>query len=89
MNLITLNASGSASITFEGYQYDTVEYVLLSSSNLTDYPVLCSIDLFKPDHRAFAAFSPVSGYPWKRFRSSNKNYLIVDLLRNEIISPFL
>lgn len=78
MNYITLTYPQTASIQLQGYMFDHLLQVYLSSTDIT-FPSLCSINVFTNNNLVSARFPGFSGYPLPSnyYNSSDKNHLSV------------
>lgn len=81
MNYITLTYPQTASIQFEGYMFDHVSQVFLSSGNSFIFPTLCAVNSFTNNHKVSALFPSFSGYPLPSsyYYSTDKNHLYVSI----------
>ena len=78
MKYITLTYPQTASILFEGYMFDFLGQVFLSSGNIS-FPTLCAVNSFTNNPKVSALFPPFSGYPISTnyFYASDKNHTYV------------
>ena len=79
MNYISLTYPQTASIQFQGYMFDHVSQVFLSSGNTSIFPTLCAVNSFTNNHKVSALFPSFSGYPLpsNHYYSTDKNHLYV------------
>mgnify|MGYP006893622023 CR=1 FL=1 len=79
MQYVTLSPTVTANLTLQGYQFNRLDFVLLSSANTSIFPYLCSYKLFTPPHRGSTRFTTVSGHPWPHYTVINKNTVKLSL----------
>jgi hypothetical protein len=77
MNLINLTPSTTAFISFGGYFFERLENVILSASNNTLLPYVCSFSFLTQNPAFSGAFPPVSGYPLTTFTIQGDNKSVI------------
>ena len=80
MQYISLTYPQTASLLLQGYRYDSLFKVYLSSGSIV-FPSLTAINFFSNNHTVSAAYPPFSGYeyPSKYYNVLDKNNLQVTL----------
>lgn len=79
MNFITLSSAQTVYIRLGGYFYDRLENVILSCTNSTLLPYLCSYDFLTTNILLSSVFPTVSGYPVDTYTIQGENKLVVTL----------
>jgi hypothetical protein len=73
MQYVTITPTVTANLILQGYQFNRLDFVLLSSANTSAFPYLCSYTLFTPPHHSSTRFTTISGHPWPHYIVTNKN----------------
>jgi len=79
MNYVTFTSPSTAYLSFGGYFYDRLTFVLLSSTNNTMFPYICSIAYFTDNKTLSASIPPISGYPYNNYFIQGENKLVIYL----------
>lgn len=77
MNYITLLQAKTAVVKFEGYFYNDLKSVYLSSNDNTSFPFTSTIQLFDSSSSYNTIWPAFSGYPWTNYSITNDNFLNV------------
>ena len=80
MEYITITSPNTASFIFEGYMYNFVSNVFLSSGNIK-FPSLTAVNAFSNSRRVSAICPAFSGYnyPISRFNIIDSNHLQLNI----------
>jgi len=79
MNYVTFTSPNTAYLSFGGYFYDRLAFILLSSTNNTIFPYVCSIEYFTDNKTLSSAIPPISGYPYNNYFIQGENKLVIYL----------
>lgn len=79
MNYISINRGNTAYLSFAGYFYDKLNYVLLSATNSTMMPYVSAIEYSTTSQKVSAAFPSISGYLYDNYSILGENKLSVTI----------